>query len=208
MKKKRKTVTPKKSSDIFSAVKATDTKLSQTAMHLEYLFNMGVNFIDRTITITGPIESPWFDVVDAAMSEFERSSRKGVTVRILSEGGSVYEATAIVGRLLKSKCHITTEGYGCIMSAATLILACGGTRKMSDLAVFMHHESSYDPGYQQHSQHKNYVQQAEREEAMWCKYMARFSNQDEDFWKEFGKHLDVYFFADECLEHGIIDEIF
>lgn len=202
-----KSIKPKRTSDVFSAVKASDTKLSQAAMHLEYAFDRGVNFIDRTITISGPIESPWFDIVDAAMSEFERGSRKGVTVKIFSEGGSVYEALAIVGRLRKSKCHITTEGYGCVMSAATIIMACGDTRKMSEFATFMHHESAYEMPYGRHSENKNYVAQADREEELWCKWMARFSSESPDFWREFGKHVDAFFFADECLKYGVIDEI-
>jgi ATP-dependent protease ClpP protease subunit len=206
--KKTKTVIkPMRSSDVFSAVKASDSKLSQAAMHLEYLFDKGVNFIERTITISGPIESPWFDTVDAAMSEFERANRKGVTIRIFSEGGSVYEALAIVGRLRKSKCHITTEGYGCIMSAATIILACGDSRKMSEFATFMHHEAAYELPYDRHSNHSSYVKQAEREEQLWCKWMARFSKKPPEFWGEFGKHVDSFFFADECLEHGVIDEV-
>lgn len=198
---------PTRSSDVFAAAKASETKLSQTAMHLEYAFDRGVNFKDRTITITGPIETPWFDIVDAAMTEFERGSKKGVTVKIFSEGGSVYEALAIVGRLKKSKCHVVTEGYGCIMSAATIILACGDSRRMSEYATFMHHESSYEVGGR-HSEIKNYVVHAEREERLWSKWMAEMSNKDQDFWLEFGKHLDKFFFAHECLEHGVIDEVF
>jgi len=206
-KRTRKVASPKRNSSVFTAVKATDTKISQTAMHLEYLFSMGVNFIDRTITITGDIEAPWFDIVDASMAEFERKSKKGVTVKIYSEGGSVYEAMAIVARLKKSKCYITTEGYGCIMSAATIILACGDLRKMSDLAVFMHHEASYSLEGK-HSEITNYVAHAEREEKLWAKCMAKFSEESEDYWMEFGKHIDRFFFANECLELGVVDEIF
>jgi ATP-dependent protease ClpP protease subunit len=204
---KKKAPKPKRNSDVFSAVKANETKLSQTAMHLEYLFDRGVNFKDRTITITGEIDYPLFDIVDAAMAEFERGSKKGVTIKIFSEGGSVYEALAIVGRLKRSKCYITTEGYGCIMSAATIILACGDSRRMSEYATFMHHESSYATEGR-HSQNKNYVEHAEREEELWAKCMAEMSNKSKEFWREFGTHLDEFFFAEDCLEHGVIDEVF
>lgn len=207
MKNDKKKISPKKTSDVFTAVKATDTKLSQTAMHLEYSFDRGVNFKDRTITITGDIETPWFDIVDAAMSEFERDSKKGVLIKIFSEGGSVYEALAIVGRLTKSKCHITTEGYGCVMSAATIILACGDKRRMSEYGTFMHHEAAYQVDGR-HSQVKNYVAHAEREELLWAKWMAEFSNRDADFWIEFGKHVDTFFFAPDCVDIGVVDEVF
>lgn len=204
----KKVIKPYRTSDVFSAVKASDTKLSQAAMHLEYAFDRGVNFIDRTITISGPIEEPLFDIVDAAMTEFERGSRKGVTVKIFSEGGSVYDALAIVGRLRKSKCHITTEGYGCIMSAATILLACGDTRKMSEFATFMHHESSYEIPYSRHSEIENYVSQAKRENELWCQWMSRFSKEPPEFWQDFGKHVDKFFFPEDCLKHGVIEEVF
>lgn len=197
---------PKKNSTVFAATKASESKLSQAAMHLEYSFDRGVNFIDRVIRITGEIDEGFFDIVDAAMDEFERDSKKGVTVRIYSGGGSVYEALAIVGRLRKSKCHITTEGYGCIMSAATIILSCGDKRKMSEYATFMHHESSYAVEGR-HSQISNFVHHAEREEGLWARWMAEFSDRDEAFWLQFGRHVDRFFFANECAELGVIDEI-
>jgi len=194
--------------DVFSAAKAADTKLTQVAMQLEFSFDRGVNFMDRSITIVGEITEPWFDVVDAAMAEFERSSKKKtVTIRIYSEGGSVYEALAIVGRLKKYKSmHIVTEGYGIIASAATIILACGNKRKMSRYAQFMHHESSYEASGR-HSEITAYVKQAEKEEKLWSTWMAEFSKKTEKFWYDWGKHIDKYLVAKECVKYGVVDEI-
>lgn len=193
-------------SHVLAAAKTTDLKVTQTALHLEYLFERGVNFRDRIITIRGAIDEPLFDVIDAAMSEMEHAGKSTVTIRIFSEGGSVYEALAIVGRLRRSKCHIVTEGYGAIMSAATLILACGDRRVMSEFCQFMHHEASYDVGGR-HSNVKATVEQCEREEKLWSYWMARFSSKEADYWYSFAKHIDRYFNPDECLEMGIIDEI-
>ncbi len=196
----------KNSGDVFAAVKAADAKLTQAAMQLEYSFDRGVNFKDRSITIVGPIEEPWFDVVDAAMSEFERSSKKKtVTVKVYSEGGSVAEAMAIVGRLRRSGCHIVTEGYGIIMSAATIILACGHRRKMSTYAQFMHHESSYEVSGR-HSEIIAYVKQAEKEERQWAQCMARFSNKTEKFWYDWGIAIDKFLTVEGCIKYGVVDE--
>lgn len=205
--KKRGFSSKRNAGDVFSAAKAADTKLTQTAMQLEYSFDRGVNFKDRSITIVGEITEPWFDVVDAAMSEFERvSKKKTVTVKIYSEGGSVYEALAIVGRLKKYNCHIVTEGYGIIASAATILLACGDRRKMSKYAEFMHHESSYEVGGR-HSEIVAYTKQAEKEERRWSKWMAEFSKKTEKFWYEWGKHIDKYLTAAECIKYGVVDEV-
>src|SRR4051812_7142651 len=100
--------------------------------YLDFTFK-GINLRARSITITEEIDYKWFIEVDAAMSEFEAQSSKPVTIKISSQGGNVYDALAIVGRLKRSKCMIVTEGYGSIMSAATLIFASGNTRKISKL---------------------------------------------------------------------------
>ena len=140
------------------------------------------------------------------MAEFERVSKKGVTIKIHSGGGSVYEALAIVGRLRASKCHITTEGYGHMMSAATLILSCGDKRRVSEYAFFMHHESSYGLSGR-HSEVKAEVEQMEQEERKWAKWMANFTGREEEYWYEIGKHVNLYLDAYQCLDHGIADEV-
>lgn len=195
-----------KKAHALAAAKTTDLKITQVALHLEYLFDRGVNFRDRIITLRGEIDEPMFDIVDSALSEMEHHSKSTVTIRIFSEGGSVYEALAIVGRIRRSKCHVVTEGYGCIMSAATLIFSCGHKRIMSEFCQFMHHEASYETGGR-HTQIKATVEQMEKEEKLWAKWMARFSDKNEDFWYDFAQHTDKYFTAEECLELGVSDEI-
>lgn len=185
---------------------SVDNKLTAAAIHLECIFDRGVNFKDRIITLTEEVDFPMFDIVDAALTEMENESRKTVTIRIHSGGGSVYEALAIVGRLKKSKCKIVTEGYGHTMSAATLILACGNVRKFSRFGWFMHHESQYFIEGK-HSDHKDYVAQAEREEKQWAKFMAEFSKKSEKFWLTEGSRKDAYFDAGQLLKLGVIDEI-
>ena len=182
-------------------------EIEKERLRLEYSFDMGINFADRVIQMTGELEDQgYFDRIDAALSEMERDSKKGITIRINSPGGSVYEALAILGRLKNSKCHITTEGYGCIMSAASLILAAGDKRKMSKYAQFMHHEAQYGLAGR-HSAIQDEVAQIEREEHMWSRWMAEFTNKDAQFWYDHGKRKDFHMFAEECLATGIIDEI-
>ena len=184
-----------------------DNKLNHLTLHLSYLFDRGVNFRERVITLTSEIDHPAFDVVDAAISEMEAQSKKSITIRIHSGGGSVYEALAIVGRLERSKCHIITEGYGTVMSAATLILAAGNKRRMSRLGWYMWHESSYNLAGR-HSDVKEAVSQAEKEEKQWAKLMAEFTDKSEQYWYKLGQKKDVYLTAENLLEMGVIDEIF
>lgn len=189
------------------SLKTPEAKVNAEALHLELAFDRGINLRDRIIQITGDIEPPLFDFVDAAMTEMERESRRSITLKIHSNGGSVYEALAIIGRIERSPCVVHTEAYGAVMSAATLILACGAKRRMSRRAWFMHHESSYILEGR-HSTNKAYVTQADREERAWAEAMASFSNKSADFWLSKGTHIDVYFSAEELLEFGVVDELF
>ena len=175
-------------------------------LRLEYLFDRGISIKDRVVQITGHIEEGSFDFIDAALTELERGSRKAITVRINSPGGSVYEALAMAGRLQSSKCQIITEGYGHIMSAAILILAAGDKRRMSRLAWAMNHEASYTIGGR-HSDVKDEIAQMEREERMWCDTMAEMSNADADFWYNTSHKKNFYLDASECKNLGLIDEI-
>ncbi len=175
----------------------------QTDIALKY----GVHLGTRTVQIVGEIDQNMYILVDTALNLLEQDSKATITVRINSEGGSVYDALAIVGRLRASKCQIITEGFGAVMSAATLILACGKKRRMSKFCTFMHHESSIELGGTL-NQVEHTIIQMKRESDEWCKNMAQFSNKDVDFWATRGLlGQDLYLTATQCLEFGVIDEV-
>lgn len=198
---------PNKNANLSVSPKASvDSKLTYAALLLSYAFEYGVDFDNRVITLAGEIKQGWFDVVDAALTQMEAAGKATVTVRINSGGGDTYEAMAVVGRLTTSKCYIVTEGFGHVMSAATLILACGHKRKMHKYCRMMWHEASY--GLEgRHSENKHTVKMIEEEEKLWCDVMSEYSNKDSKFWKKEGISLDRFFWADELLEYDVIDEI-
>lgn len=187
---------------------SVDNRLTHASMLLGYLFDYGVDFQRRIINLTGEIDKDMFNLLDAALTEMEAGSKSTITVKINSPGGEVYQAMAIVGRLRESKCNIITIGYGAVMSAATLILACGNKRKISTYSWFMHHESGYDLGETSHSQAKAYVAQADKEEKSWAQWMAEFTSKPIDFWLKNGIGTDVYFSAQQLLKLGVVDELF
>lgn len=186
---------------------ATKESTEKLDLNLKHLFEYGVSLQSRTIQLVGEIDQEKFQLIDKALTEMERQNQKSVVLRINSEGGSVYDALAIIGRLENSKCRVITEGYGCVMSAATLVLAAGGKRRVSRRAWFMHHESSYDTEGR-HSEIKEIVKQKEREEAQWAEVMAEYTDKSTSFWKKNGITQDAYFTAEELLGLGVVDEIF
>lgn len=205
--KNLKTPTPKRNL-LSSNIKGNaEVKLIHAALIMEYAFDHGVDLKNRVINLTGDIDEAQFQKVEAAMTLMESENRTTITIKINSCGGEVYQALAIIGRLTSSKCRIITEGYGHIMSAATMILACGDRRKISKYAFFMHHESSYEASGK-HSEIKDFVIQAEKEEICWAKWMSSFTRKDEDFWKNTGVRTDAYFSAEELASLGVADEVF
>ena len=185
--------------------KSKDMELEK--LRLGYHFEEGVNFRDRVIQIDDEIDESSFSLFDAALSEMERDSKRTVTIRINCPGGSVYDALAIIGRASSSSCHIVTEGYGHVMSAATLLLASGKKRRMSKYAIFMAHQMTYHVMVS-HVYTKEDLEQVEKQERLWCICMAEVSNKDAKFWYDRTYKKNLYLTADECLEYGIIDEIF
>ena len=160
---------------------AKSKDIDKEKLRLEYLFEQGVNFVDRVIQINEEIGEASFAFMDAALSELERGSKKTITVRINSPGGSVYDALAMIGSLNASSCRIVTEGYGHVMSAATLLLAAGKKRRMSKYCVFMAHQMSYYIGGS-HAETKEEVDQVEMLERQWCNWMLDLSDKDAEFW--------------------------
>jgi len=180
--------------------------IEQREQHLKIAFEHKVNLRQRAVSLVGEINDDMFVQVDQALTELEDLGRSAITIRLLSEGGSTYSALGIVGRLRRSKCKIIIEAYGCVMSAATLILASGDLRRVAKDAWFMHHEESYEfEG--RHSEHKEYVEQNDREEWQWCKAMAEYTGQPAEFWYDEGRKKDAYFDAEQLTDLGVADKI-
>ncbi len=187
--------------------KSKHTDVDKESLRLEYCFEKGINFKDRIIQITGAIEdSISFDYLDAALTEMESGSKKSITIKINSPGGSTYEALAMVDRIKESKCQIITKCYGHAMSAACLILAAGDKRLIGSRSWIMHHETSFGISGTL-SEAQDYVKQMENEEKEWAKAMEDFTNMDYNFWLESAIKKDFYITSEEAIQLGIVDGI-
>lgn len=182
--------------------------ISVFEMQADIALKYGIHIGERTIQVVGEINQEMFILVDTALTILEAQSKAQIVLRINSEGGSIYDALAIVGRIKKSKCLIVTEGFGAIMSAAGLILASGGKRRMSKYAWFMFHEAWAAEMGGTVQQLKHQAIQLEREWDTWAEVMAEFTTTNKSFWLDNGNlGKDLYLSAEQCLELGIIDEV-
>ena len=174
----------------------------------DFAFKYGVNVGTRTIQLIGEINEDAFYHIETAMTLLEQQSKKAITIKINSPGGSVYDGMAIVGRIRASKCQVITEGYGAVMSAAIIILAAGHKRRMSKFGWCMWHEASYDHGGTV-TQMEHFQRQMKREEQMGCDAMAEFTTSPSKFWANEGKlGKDLFLTAEESLTLGVVDEVF
>lgn len=185
-----------------------DLAVSLLELRLGTSLGHGMDVQCRTIQVVGMIDDDMFRHVDSCLTFLEDGSKKAITIRISSDGGHPSSAFAIIGRIRASKCQIICEGYGIVASAATIVLAAGKRRRMSEFCQFMTHQSAYVVEGK-HTQVQEYVAQAERDERLWASFMAKFSKMPTDHWYALHKTgKDKFFGAQECLEMGIVDEIF
>lgn len=194
-------------------VSIVKTKMTEASVELlkhkhELLLNDFVDIDNRIITLGGEIEEGWFEFLDSRINLLEGQNQSAITIRLCSCGGDTYQAAAVVGRMRSSKCKFIVEGYGAIMSAATLVLAAGHKRKLSKYAWFMYHGSNYELGNRTHMEAKDYVRQVDREMDEWCRWMAEFTGKDASFWKNLEvDRVDHYMTPDEAQSYNVVDEL-
>lgn len=196
----------------------TKTEFEQEKYNFETSLDHGIDFKNRIIRISGSIgdcsnpligATEYFDfnLLDVAMTRMEQdNSTEAITIKVNSEGGLVYEAFAMIGRIKSSPCPIITEGYGCVMSAATLILMSGDVRRLSRYCSTMFHAMQYGTNGD-HADIKDHVAQADKEMKNLAKYYEEFSTQPASFWTRKIKKKEYYPTAEEMLSNGAIDEI-
>ena len=188
-------------------ISSIDTAVILLELQAELALKYGLDLKQRSFWINGTIDSKMLKHVDACLSLLEGQSRSAITLKLSSLGGECYSALAIVSRISKSKCKVNIEAHGSVMSAATLVLASGKSRAISQYATFMHHEASYSVGGR-HSEVQAWVEQFEKEEKVWSSWMAKLTGTPADYWLGLGKHTDKFLTPEQLKQLGVVDKIF
>ena len=138
--------------------------------------------------------------------------KQPITIKISSQGGEVFAALSIVAAIERAQekgyC-VNTIGYSCCMSAAVNLLCAGSKRYAQRYTRFMVHDlGSYNFGFQSKEDIKNNY---EEHEAIWkllSGLLLKRTNLTKDDLDDIVKHKKEFFFwSEEALELGIIDEI-
>ena len=136
------------------------------------------------------------------------NSKELIYLKLNTFGGDFYEALAIVGRIKQSPCKTIIDCFGSSFSAGGIILVSGDVRRMNKYAWFMFHEVSYAASIGKMTEQEALLEQTKIEQDKICKYMAEHTKKNYAFWKKLVGQIDYYLDAEQCLEYGIVDEIF
>lgn len=106
------------------------------------------DYDDRNISIDYDIDASLFDVTKQIM-EYNRKDRnipvekrKPINIYIMSFGGELYPAYALISTILASKTPVNTINMGVAMSAGLLILLAGHKRYAMKYSTAMIHQGS------------------------------------------------------------------
>ena len=134
-----------------------------------------------------------------------------ITFYVSTYGGSADEMFAIYDMvsLLKEKCEIHTIGLGKVMSAGTLLLACGtkGKRKIGKHCRVMIHAVAAGSHGELHDI-ENEMKSIKHTQELYINALARETNMTKrTIQKLLDRRVNVYLTAEEAVEYGIVDEI-
>jgi ATP-dependent Clp protease protease subunit len=172
----------------------------------DLLHEVGLDIKSRTIKLVGDIDEDAFYNFSCNMTMLENISNEPINLNLSTGGGEIDYGIAIVERIKTSKCEVHIQAFGFVGSIGIFILASGDKRSATTLTNFLHHEDSYETD-KQHKANKAYVKYMENADNIRCRWLAKQTKRDFKFWKDLGVSIDHYFFSEEALTYGLIDEI-
>lgn len=164
------------------------------------------------IRIIGAIDEDAYEAfctkLDALENLETKRKPKSVCVEITSDGGSAYLALAFVDRMRLSPLKFVTVGTGRVASAATLILAAGNLRRLTQEAWVMVHEDSGEVEGSV-SEMEAQIKHLRAMENQWNSLLAQYSTgkSTPQVFAELHKRGDVNLTPDECVKLGLVDEV-
>ena len=170
----------------------------------------------RTMALFGDVdEEKSLELIVGLLTLTELSKKEPpydpITFYISTYGGSADEMFAIYDMmsLLKEKCEIHTIGLGKVMSAGTLLLACGtkGKRKIGKHCRVMIHAVAAGSHGELHDI-ENEMKSIKHTQELYINALARETNMTKrTIQKLLDRRVNVYLTAEEAVEYGIVDEI-
>ncbi len=162
---------------------------------------------DRILVMSGVVDQRMSTIVQSQLIFLDSVSKKDITMHIDSGGGSVAAGLSMIDVMDYIACDIQTINMGLCASMGAVLLASGTKGKRSSLRFSrtMVHQSSGGAG--------GHIKDAEISFKEWQKYndllfnlLGQYTGKDPKEILE-DSHRDKWFWAQEALDYGLIDEI-
>jgi ATP-dependent Clp protease protease subunit len=169
------------------------------------------DYDNRNIAIDYDIDESLFEVTKQILEynrqdkDISTDKRKPINIYVMSYGGELYQAYALISTMLASKTPIRTINMGVAMSAGLLILLAGHERYAMKYSTAMIHSGSggAQGTYEQmEEQQKNYKKLVD----MMRDYILERTNIDTKLFNR-QKSKDWYLNDKEQVELGIVSKI-
>lgn len=189
--------------------KLPDMAVDLFKYNIDIQMERGISIKNRTFTLTGEVNLDMFHRTESCMTIFESESAEDlITIKLCSEGGEIYSALAIIGRIKASPCQVRIEAFGQVMSAATAIFAVADERVANQYCVFMFHQASVELPELKTRDIRTELKQSELEDRLFSEILAKHSKEDVKFWnKMIESGRSAYLTAQQCVELGLADEL-
>lgn len=138
--------------------------------------------------------------------DIPQEERKPIKLFIDSYGGSVMAGFTIIDAILLSITPVYTINMGTAYSMGLCVLVAGHKRFSYPNATFLFHEGSTDIGQIDAGKFKNYSKFYELLLEKLKKFLLANTKMTEEMYKEKYRD-DWWFFTDEALKYGFIDEM-
>lgn len=165
--------------------------------------------MSHKIYITGEINDDSYRKFSKQLGALERRLKTNTIIDIIlfSDGGSAYAALAFYDRILQTKLEVRITGTGCVMSAATLILAAGAIRRMTRNSwAMVHEDTSGTTKNMRVTLAESTIKHSREMEAQWNELLERHTGTSTKIWERLNKE-ETYLSAEWCLKLGLIQEI-
>jgi len=125
---------------------------------------------------------------------------------IQSGGGALFPALSAMDIIMSSKIPIVTVVSGCCSSSATLLSLVGVKRKITKNAYMLIHQLSSSSWGGKYRDMKDEVSNMDKFMIKIKEVYGKYTKIPESLISEILDH-DIWFSAEECLQHGLVDEI-
>jgi ATP-dependent protease ClpP protease subunit len=164
----------------------------------------------KTIKLTGDVDEDMYNLAVSNLHALD-STPGSITIKLMSDGGSVSIARAIYDLILGCKNEVRIQCYGEVSSSASIILQASDLRIMSPNSKIMIHVGS-ESVPQDHPRNVDRLYEQHRLDEKWIEdvYLNKIKEKKKRFTRNQLKDImifDKYLSPKDSLELGLIDQI-